>query len=748
MRVRLHHYIHEFGQHALNMFDLDFWNRATSLASFGVELRVFKGFAEVELRHFVPGAEPALLHRLSLASAGSVFSPPYFPPQMRGTILPVVVRQSEDAEFMLYFGTNDQPPESWPRIALLTDPAGAEALMPTYEQFRRQFGPEERRAIRLVVMGAGETDLDPDKPVWQLPLGDATETGFARAVMRFGFGDLAGRNITHLGLLEPGRMPHPEILFRQIALIRHLKPGFYAASGVLAAASWQARGDRLLGLGIGPMNAPAWPLDLRGGDLASDDIPGLAAAVAQAPELPLPGLICLPLAAIRATGLPDHSLQHLAVLEYLTRFALKPAICAAISVPSGPVAGVPEDRLEALWRERLQILALRGQVQSLERLNERVAAVAARTAGGKDAMVLRQLAVELAQKGTLTGWPSPASKPETSGLRGWLGRPTTETDLPTTIAALQAQNRQNSHPFGKTSDTEDALWHMFTQLHQRMDTLRQEMLGLAAAGERHTDRRLFDIGIADPARTKADLARPNILAVSALYHRHKGRRAVIVGNGPSLRISDLPRLKGDISFGSNKIFLSFNETDWRPTYYTVEDHLVLAGTQAEVSRMRGVQKIFPDNMRHHGFHDPDVVFVPRLPPKSWEDPLSDPDFPQFSFDLVQGLHWGSTVVYAQIQMAMFMGCREIYLIGVDHSYRLPTVKEGNTYISEGERNHFHPDYRGQGERWHQPNLDVLEVSYRRALEVCTAQGVGIFNASRATQLEIFPRADFDTVFPA
>ncbi|MBL8561126.1 MAG: hypothetical protein JNN06_02495, partial [Gemmobacter sp.] len=68
-------------------------------------------------------------------------------------------------------------------------------------------------------------------------------------------------------------------------------------------------------------------------------------------------------------------------------------------------------------------------------------------------------------------------------------------------------------------------------------------------------------------------------------------------------------------------------------------------------------------------------------------------------------------------------------------------------ISAGEVNHFHPDYRGQGERWHQPNLEVLEVSYRRALQVCTGLGIGIFNASRATELDVFPRVDFDAVFP-
>ena len=95
-----------------------------------------------------------------------------------------------------------------------------------------------------------------------------------------------------------------------------------------------------------------------------------------------------------------------------------------------------------------------------------------------------------------------------------------------------------------------------------------------------------------------------------------------------------------------------------------------------------------------------------------------------------------------------MGCTEIVLIGVDHSYQLPSVKQGNRYIYEGERNHFHPDYRAPGEAWHQPNLDVLERSYGKARDVCAASGIRIVNASRHSALTVFERADFDQLFPA
>lgn len=248
-------------------------------------------------------------------------------------------------------------------------------------------------------------------------------------------------------------------------------------------------------------------------------------------------------------------------------------------------------------------------------------------------------------------------------------------------------------------------------------------------------------------RAHHDQERASRTLLSLLRNRHKGARAVIVGNGPSLRASDLDRLQQTVTFGSNKIWLAYEDTPWRPTYYSVEDHLVLQNNRDRIATLTDSLKIFPANMRHFGYHAGDTLFAPFLPPLSFEDPLSDPEFPAFSRDLSHGIAWGSTIVYSQIQMALYMGCTEIILIGVDHAYQLPAEKHGNAYVDGGEQNHFHPDYRDPGEIWHQPNLAVLEVSYAKARRVCEAAGARLLNASRETALEVIERADFDHLFP-
>jgi hypothetical protein len=227
--------------------------------------------------------------------------------------------------------------------------------------------------------------------------------------------------------------------------------------------------------------------------------------------------------------------------------------------------------------------------------------------------------------------------------------------------------------------------------------------------------------------------------------KHAGARAFIIGNGPSLRISDLDLLSEEITFACNKIYLAFPETAWKPTYYTVEDHLVAQQNQIEIEAMQKVAaKLFPHTLALHGIHFSDSLIYPFI----WKDVY--PALPDFSDDAARGFHWGSTVVYTMLQLAAFMGIREVYLMGIDFSFSIPSQCEGTTgkfkiYVSEGEHNHFHPDYRKPGEHWHQPNLEYQEKSFLSARNYFETHGGRIFNATRGGCLECFPRIDLDTL---
>jgi len=102
-----------------------------------------------------------------------------------------------------------------------------------------------------------------------------------------------------------------------------------------------------------------------------------------------------------------------------------------------------------------------------------------------------------------------------------------------------------------------------------------------------------------------------------------------------------------------------------------------------------------------------------------------------------------------ISYAIYMGIKELYIIGLDHNFSVPKKYENfksgedNVIISEGEVNHFHPDYRKKGEKWAQPELDVLEQSFIKIQDYAKQYGVKIYNASRFTKLDVFEKVNLD-----
>ena len=234
------------------------------------------------------------------------------------------------------------------------------------------------------------------------------------------------------------------------------------------------------------------------------------------------------------------------------------------------------------------------------------------------------------------------------------------------------------------------------------------------------------------------------MTLESLRGFYAGKRAFILGNGPSLKSLDLSKLRDEVTFGTNGLFYLFDEMGFKPTFYVVEDKLFAEDRAREVNEIRGSMKIFGHYLRYC-FEDSEDVL--------WANVKFDfreyPGFPHFSRDCAEHLWVGGTVSYLCMQLAYHMGFQDVYLIGFDHSYSIPkdAIVEGNEITSTSQDpNHFHPDYFGVGKRWHLPRTERMDVAYQRARQVFDADGRRIFNASRGGRLEVFPRVPYDGLF--
>lgn len=211
----------------------------------------------------------------------------------------------------------------------------------------------------------------------------------------------------------------------------------------------------------------------------------------------------------------------------------------------------------------------------------------------------------------------------------------------------------------------------------------------------------------------------------------KGKKCVLVGNGPSLRESDLQRLyeKGIDSFGCNRIYLVFPKIDWRPDFYVISDNKVYEEVK---------DKLPPDLLyfiSHFSFKQEkkkNEYNYTRIPVKNVMNEH------KFSEDFVYGVYGGRTVMYDMLQIAVYMGYSEIYLIGVDCSWG-----------EDGRNTHFYKESTDEDEMILKEYVcykDEQKQSYVVAEEFAKNHGIKIYNATRGGHLEVFERVNFDEIF--
>ena len=232
--------------------------------------------------------------------------------------------------------------------------------------------------------------------------------------------------------------------------------------------------------------------------------------------------------------------------------------------------------------------------------------------------------------------------------------------------------------------------------------------------------------------------RESIKRLAALKNIHKGKRAFIIGNGPSLKQTDLSKLKNEITFGMNRIYLAFPEFSFSTSYLCVTNDLVIEQFVDDFIALNVPQFIAWRSHRHYPPRLP-IANLPTFVYTSYTGPKFSPD--------VRGRVWeGATVTNLALQLAFHMGIEQAILIGVDHNFA-SKGDANKTVVSEGDDpNHFMPNYFGKGVKWQLPDLDTSEVGYIMAREAYAKARREVLDATVGGKLTVFPKVDYNSLF--
>lgn len=222
-------------------------------------------------------------------------------------------------------------------------------------------------------------------------------------------------------------------------------------------------------------------------------------------------------------------------------------------------------------------------------------------------------------------------------------------------------------------------------------------------------------------------------------NKYKGRRCFIVGNGPSLKIEDLDILHNnkEICFGMNHIYDLFVKTSWRPEFYFCFDRDFIRTTYAKIIDLP-VQNIF--------------IEYSKAPKKRI---LKDNVYYYFS-DYVFAIKRGTAVTdhvceevdklcsfvtnttHLCIEFAIYMGFKEIYLIGVDHDYSFGYGQNHANGINE-------PEYNDES-LFVTSDMEVSSGKFEQYNLFAEKNGIKIYNATHGGKLKAFKRTEFDLLF--
>ena len=225
---------------------------------------------------------------------------------------------------------------------------------------------------------------------------------------------------------------------------------------------------------------------------------------------------------------------------------------------------------------------------------------------------------------------------------------------------------------------------------------------------------------------------------------HKGKRAFLIGNGPSLKVEDLDKLQNEITFAANKIYLAYEQTEWRPTYYVAVDNIFVENFSKQVDELEGEKFLIENEKRYFNNYN-QVTWLDYLPMDNWGE-LSCLPFSK-DISLTKKTFGGYTVIYTMLELAYHMGIQEVYILGLDFSYNISNSNFKSTFIicDGNEKNHFHPNYHLAGDIHNIPRLDMQYKAFSVAKKVYEEDSRKIFNASRKTKLDVFSLVNFDEI---
>ena len=244
-----------------------------------------------------------------------------------------------------------------------------------------------------------------------------------------------------------------------------------------------------------------------------------------------------------------------------------------------------------------------------------------------------------------------------------------------------------------------------------------------------------------------------ILAMRDIY---KGKRAFILGNGPSINQQDLTLLRDEITFVANWFINHKRFRRINPKFYCVSSHEMFGGwgktpdLNADFARLVSEKQTeqtfffsyrFASYMRELG-----LVPEPRLRSLIFDKPKFVIDeIGTQNYDLNRCMDDGYTVLLTFcVPLCVHFGITDIYLLGCDCDYGLTAPTDPKAYFYRPEQHTSATTSFDSLVRIWTPGGPIFQT-YEIVAREAEQRGTRMWNATRGGRLELLPRVEYESL---
>jgi len=237
---------------------------------------------------------------------------------------------------------------------------------------------------------------------------------------------------------------------------------------------------------------------------------------------------------------------------------------------------------------------------------------------------------------------------------------------------------------------------------------------------------------------------------------HNGERIFIIGNGPSIQKTNLLKLQTEKKMVVSNFYLNKDKDMIKPDYYcftqfpqnNIWNEAFKISYLNEIGKKGGnpqfffniSEKRYIEQCRCFDDKNVNYMYLSNLNESFYEE-----------IDLTEKIMEGRSVSIDCLQWAIYMGFKEIYLVGIEHSEIITGQYDYFYERKESVTGDKDPTVSDTGKMlWKFQTvlhaIDGLWRQYETLKAIAESKNIKIYNATKGGILDVFERIDYDSLF--